>query len=355
MKPYQFLLTTLASTAALGAAGSVVVPSLADSRPSVDAVTSEAFQPEPSAATSGTLLAVLPSADRLWVKVRSSVSIEELATALSQDESRLAKLNDVDEDHQFQSGDWLVLPSQSSRQVKQLASVDTSELRRTPPLEALPEPQETARVRFGDNLVKIAQRYNLTLAELLRLNPGLEAARLVVGTQIRTAQSNPNRSRMILGLKPSASGGLSWPDQPGFGYGQPGQPYDAVGSSWIWPTKGIFTSGYGWRWGRMHRGIDIANNVGTPILASRGGQVIFAGWNDGGYGYMVEIRHDDGTLSRYAHNSQVLVRSGDLVSQGSVISLMGSTGRSTGPHLHFEILPAGRGAVNPLQFLPARA
>ena len=357
MKPYQFLLTTLASTAALGAAGSVVVPSLADSRPSFDAPTSDPIQQEFSAAAASpsTLLAALPSADRLWVKVRSSVSIEELANALSQDESRLAKLNDVDEDHQFQTGDWLVLPSQSSRQVKQLAAVDTSQLRRTPPLEALPEPQETARVRFGDSLVKIAQRYNLTLAELLRLNPGLEAARLVVGTQIRTAQSTPSRSRMILGLKPSASGGLSWPEQPNFGYGQGNPPSEYTSTGWIWPTKGIFTSGYGWRWGRMHRGIDIANNVGTPVLASRGGQVISAGWNDGGYGYMVEIRHDDGSLSRYAHNSQVLVRQGDMVSQGSVISLMGSTGRSTGPHLHFEILPAGRGAVNPLQFLPARA
>ncbi|MFM7312632.1 MAG: peptidoglycan DD-metalloendopeptidase family protein [Cyanobium sp.] len=361
MKPYQFLLTTLASTAALGAAGSVVVPSLADSRPSFDA-TEESLQVQSSPAafqpdlgTSPTLVAALPSTDRLWVKVRSSVSIEELATALSQDETRLARLNDVNEDHQFQNGDWLVLPSQSSRQVKQLASVDTSQLRRTPPLEALPEPQEQPRVRFGDNLVKIAQRYNLTLSELLRLNPGLEAARLVVGTQIRTVQSSPTRSRMILGLKPSASGGLSWPEQPGFGYGQPGGPSEYTSTGWIWPTKGIFTSGYGWRWGRMHRGIDIANNVGTPILASRGGQVIAAGWNDGGYGYLVEIRHDDGSLSRYAHNSQILVRTGDLVSQGSVISLMGSTGRSTGPHLHFEILPPGRSAVNPLEFLPARA
>ena len=353
MKPYQFLLTTLASTAALGAAGSVIVPSLADPRPLDSAVLVDSFQPEPS--ISGSLLAVAPSTDRVWVKVRSTVSIEELATALDQDESRLARLNDVDEDHQFQNGDWLVLPSQSSRHAKQLVAIDTSELRRTPPLEVLPEPQQPARVRFGDNLIKIAQRYNLTLTELLRLNPGLEAARLVVGTQIQTAQSTPNRSRMILGLKPSASGGLSWPEQSGFDAGQPSMPSEYSSTGWIWPTKGMFSSGYGWRWGRMHKGIDIANNVGTPILASRGGQVISAGWNEGGYGYLVEIRHEDGSMSRYAHNSQILVRTGDMVSQGSVISLMGSTGRSTGPHLHFEILPPGRGAVNPLQFLPAKA
>jgi murein DD-endopeptidase MepM/ murein hydrolase activator NlpD len=80
-----------------------------------------------------------------------------------------------------------------------------------------------------------------------------------------------------------------------------------------------------------------------------------AGWDDGGYGYLVELRHPDGSRSRYAHNSRILVRVGQVVNQGTVISQMGSTGRSTGPHLHFEILPPGRGAVNPLQFLPARA
>ncbi|MEN9766599.1 MAG: hypothetical protein RLZZ32_559, partial [Cyanobacteriota bacterium] len=72
-------------------------------------------------------------------------------------------------------------------------------------------------------------------------------------------------------------------------------------------------------------------------------------------GYLVEIRHGDGTLTRYAHNSRILVRPGELVGQGKVISLMGSTGRSTGPHLHFEIIPLGRGAINPLQMLPPRA
>ena len=348
MKPVHFLLTTSASLAALGTAGSVVIPSLAGSRPDVD-------PPVASEPAAPLLAALPPSSDRVWVKVRASVSIEELASAIHQDESALARLNDVDEDHRFESGEWLVLPSQSSRTAKQLAAIDTSQLRRSPPLEALPEPQEPARIRFGDSLAKIAQRYNLTIAELLRLNPGLEAARLVVGTQVRLAQSSPSRSRIILGLKPSASGGLSWPDQPGFGFGSGLSNPSSSSSSWIWPTKGIFSSGYGWRWGRMHKGIDIANNVGTPVLASRAGQVLSAGWNDGGYGYLVEIRHDDGSMSRYAHNSQILVRPGDAVSQGSVISLMGSTGRSTGPHLHFEILPPGRGAVNPLDMLPARA
>ena len=350
MKPYHFLLTTIASTAAIGAAGSVVVPSLADSRPQ--------YQPAAADPAVGTqvLLAALPqSNDRLWVKVRSSISIEELASELSQDETRLAKLNDVNEDHEFTSGDWLVLPSQSSKKAKHLASIDTSEIRRTPPLAPPPEPQEPARIRLGESMGEVAERYNLSIAELLRLNPGLKAASLVAGTQIRVANSTPGRSRMVLGLKPTASGGLSWPDQPDFGTGGRDPSAEFRDTGWIWPTKGIFTSGYGWRWGRMHKGIDVANNVGTPIMAARSGEVVVAGWDNGGYGYLVELRHADGSRSRYAHNSRIMVRVGQLVDQGTVISQMGSTGRSTGPHLHFEIIPAGRGAMNPLQFLPARA
>jgi YD repeat-containing protein len=105
----------------------------------------------------------------------------------------------------------------------------------------------------------------------------------------------------------------------------------------------------------MHKGIDVANNVGTPIVAARDGRVTYSGWHDGGYGYLVEITHQDGSRTLYAHNSRILVRTGELVAQGQPISKMGSTGRSTGPHLHFEIHPPGRGAANPLQFLPPRA
>jgi len=211
-------------------------------------------------------------------------------------------------------------------------------------------------VRLGDTLLKIAQRYGLTMGELLQLNPGLETARLVVGSQVQVVRSAPGRSRMLLGLAPVGSGGLSWPELPSFGNDQrPTSPYLRGTSALIWPAQGTFTSGYGWRWGRMHRGIDIANNVGTPIVAAARGRVSFAGWHEGGYGYFVEITHEDGSRTRYGHNSNLLVREGQQVDQGQVISQMGSTGRSTGPHLHFEVLPPGEGAMNPLQFLPPRA
>ena len=121
---------------------------------------------------------------------------------------------------------------------------------------------------------------------------------------------------------------------------------------YIWPSTGVITSGYGKRWGKMHKGIDIAGPVGTPIIAVAPGEVMTAGWNSGGYGNLVELKHSDGSLTLYAHNSRVLVRRGQQVQQGQLIAEMGSSGYSTGPHLHFEIHPSGRGAVNPIAYLP---
>ncbi|MEL6604663.1 MAG: peptidoglycan DD-metalloendopeptidase family protein [Cyanobacteria bacterium J06614_10] len=121
---------------------------------------------------------------------------------------------------------------------------------------------------------------------------------------------------------------------------------------YIWPARGTVTSGYGWRWGRMHRGVDVAGPVGTPIVAAAMGVVEQAGWNSGGYGNLVEIRHPDGSLTRYAHNNRLNVSAGQTVKQGQQIAEMGSTGYSTGPHLHFEVHLRGQGAVNPVAYLP---
>ena len=123
---------------------------------------------------------------------------------------------------------------------------------------------------------------------------------------------------------------------------------------YIWPARGVLTSGYGWRWGRMHRGIDIGAPTGTPVYAAAAGVVEFSGWNSGGYGNMVEIRHPDGSMTRYAHHSRNLVRVGQRVNQGDQIAEVGSTGYSTGPHLHFEVHLPSQGTVNPIAYLPGR-
>jgi murein DD-endopeptidase MepM/ murein hydrolase activator NlpD len=123
----------------------------------------------------------------------------------------------------------------------------------------------------------------------------------------------------------------------------------ASASGLIWPVSGPVTSGFGMRWGRMHEGIDIAASTGTPILASAAGTVIYSGWL-GGYGNLVVVDHGDGLATAYAHCSSLLVAVGQQVSQGLTIALVGSTGHSTGPHLHFEVRVNGV-AVDPLLYL----
>ncbi|MTH65754.1 M23 family metallopeptidase [Paracoccus shanxieyensis] len=112
-----------------------------------------------------------------------------------------------------------------------------------------------------------------------------------------------------------------------------------------------YTSPFGRRWGRMHAGIDMAAPVGTEIFATGDGEVIFAGWQSG-YGNLIKIKHELGTETRYGHLSKIKVKVGQKVSRGSLIGAMGNTGRSTGPHLHYEVRVNGN-AVNPMTFIKA--
>lgn len=123
----------------------------------------------------------------------------------------------------------------------------------------------------------------------------------------------------------------------------------------IWPTEGEISSPFGWRWNGtdFHSGIDIANDFGTPIVASADGIVTDAAYNGGGYGNKVDIDHGNGIMTRYAHAQAIVVRTGQEVRCGQVIAYMGSTGFSTGPHLHYEVRINGE-AVNPIFYL-ARA
>lgn len=120
----------------------------------------------------------------------------------------------------------------------------------------------------------------------------------------------------------------------------------------IWPTTGVVSSPYGLRWGGtdFHPGMDIANDMGTPIVATADGIVDYAGWNSGGYGNMVDIDHGNGIMTRYGHASQVVVSTGQHVKRGQLIAYMGSTGFSTGPHVHYEVHVNGN-RVNPISYL----
>lgn len=146
----------------------------------------------------------------------------------------------------------------------------------------------------------------------------------------------------------------------------PGQPSTATpgqftpnAGGYIWPMRGYYTSPYGPRWGRFHGGIDIADAEGTPVMAVADGKVIFVGQQDPndlfvGFGNLIDIEHADKNVSRYAHLSAFKVQEGQMVKQGDVIALEGNTGRSTGPHLHFEICIGGPygDKVDPITVLP---
>jgi murein DD-endopeptidase MepM/ murein hydrolase activator NlpD len=148
----------------------------------------------------------------------------------------------------------------------------------------------------------------------------LRAASAALASRIRAAQS-------------SSSSSSSTPSSAGL----------------IWPVSGPVTSPFGWRWGRLHEGIDIGVAYGTPIHAAASGTVIYCGWETG-YGNLTVIDHGGGLATAYAHQSSLAVSCGQSVTQGEVIGYVGSTGHSTGPHLHFEVRVNGN-PVDPMGYL----
>ena len=124
--------------------------------------------------------------------------------------------------------------------------------------------------------------------------------------------------------------------------------YRSNSAVYMWPAQGDITQGFK----ATHEGLDIAGPSGTPIVAAASGEVTFAGWGDDGLGNSIELQHSDGSVTVYGHNKRLLVRKGQQVRQGQVIAEMGTTGNSTGSHLHFEIYPDGFQAADPFPRLP---
>ena len=122
----------------------------------------------------------------------------------------------------------------------------------------------------------------------------------------------------------------------------------------VMPTRAMFTSGFGYRWGALHGGIDLAGPIGTPIYAVSDGVVADAGPTNSGYGAWVKIRHSDGTVTLYGHVNSWDVQIGQRVFAGDQIASIGNRGFSTGPHLHFEVLLGGTSQTDPVPWLAAR-
>lgn len=191
-------------------------------------------------------------------------------------------------------------------------------------------------VRWGETLSHIASVYGLSVKEIQTYN-GLPSSDLVQTGQVLLLPG-ARRQRQERTMVASRGGNRSGDAQASTG-------------GWAWPiTGGLHSSEYGSRWGGFHSGLDIAVPTGTPAAAAASGKVVFAGW-DGGYGFAVVLDHGGGVQTRYAHASKLLVAEGQAVGRGENIILVGATGNSTGPHLHFEVLVNGT-AQNPRQYLP---
>lgn len=186
---------------------------------------------------------------------------------------------------------------------------------------------------------------------------------------VRVGQVDANTTRMVVELSPEVT--LNPQDlrlksrQPGRWTMQLPQNIAAIDlnsvSNFSLPVTGsAISSGFGWRvhpitgQRKLHKGVDFAAPTGTPIFAAADGVVTYSGWTDDGYGNVVELRHGNGELTLYAHTNRVFVSKGQVVNKGQAIAEVGSTGRSTGPHLHFEIQPDGRTAVDPMDYLQLR-
>ncbi len=206
----------------------------------------------------------------------------------------------------------------------------TSVLRIGQKLTILPTSGVSYRTVKGDSLKKIASRYNISadkIKEFNNIGDDLKVGQLIIIPGGRPyVPPAPPVSKQTLTAAPNLSN---------------------VGSGMLWPTPTRRISQYfTWR----HFGVDLANSTGTPIYAAESGVIQKAGWNSGGYGYYIIIDHGRGLQTLYSHASRLLVSVGDQVSKGQLIALMGSTGRSTGPHLHFEVRVNGR-PVNPLNYI----
>jgi len=194
-------------------------------------------------------------------------------------------------------------------------------------------------VRPGENLYRIGKAYDVPFSELARANGIKNAALIRAGQRIFI----PGATRLL----PVE---IITPSEAPVVLPHSAVPQEAPDDGLLWPVSGMINSSFGARGASFHDGIDIAAPEGTPIVAIERGEVAYSDQLRG-YGNIVIIRHAGGIISVYAHNQINLVREGQQVERGTVIAKVGSTGRVTGPHLHFEIRK-NNAAQDPLRYLP---
>lgn len=195
------------------------------------------------------------------------------------------------------------------------------------------EPEMTYSLQRGDTLWDIAKKYRVNVNLLIAYNDISQPNRMQIGTKIRIPVRTDEEEKVVLALAMA-------------------KPYlSSRGEDELYlPVTGVISSHFGPRRGAFHHGTDFAAATGTPIKAAKAGSVSFVGWRSV-YGQTIMIEHGHELKTVYAHASKILVKKGQQVRKGQIIGEVGSTGRSTGPHLHFEVHVKGE-AVNPVRYLP---
>ena len=250
---------------------------------------------------------------------REELSLEKIPV------KKKKSLMDKIQTHTVQKGEtlWVIAQKYDINIDTLIGANNISNMNRIQPgekIKILPVKGILYKIGPGENLSTISQRFGISIENIVQSN------------RIKDPNNvQPGKMLILPGAKPE------------FSY------QDRLERLFIKPVNARISSYYGRRWGRQHEGIDYAVNIGTKIRAIGAGKIVYSGWARG-YGKTIIIEHQKGLRTLYAHNSKLLVHSGEWVRRGEVISKSGNTGKSTGPHLHLEVQVNGR-PVNPLDYL----
>lgn len=323
---------------------------------------------------------LIPSQPGLIYTVKQGDTLEDIANRYRVPQQRIIEATPLDRPEYLRIGQRLLIPGdvgeliqrqkemiaaqkareeeerrqqeeEAQRQAEAQARLQAEQQRRAQQMEQerqalLAGGSLTHTVGAGDTIERIAARYGVTQRSIIQANNLRNPHWLRIGQRLTIPAPGTQPTPAPARRAQSQPQARPAPPAP------PPAPPQARSSGFVWPVSGQITSGFGYRRGRLHAGVDIPGPVGSPIVAVQEGVVFFAGNAGDGYGNRVDIRHPNGIVTRYAHGHQIYVSTGQYVQQGQTIMSRGSTGWSTGPHLHFEVRPGGGAPVDPRPYLP---
>ncbi|MBO8157955.1 M23 family metallopeptidase [Thermosyntropha sp.] len=238
-----------------------------------------------------------------YYRVKSGDTLWDIAMKYGVDIKMIMAMNNINEKSILSIGQVLVFPARNTR---------------------------IHVIKPGETMWDIAMRYDISVDKLINANKEKNPNQLMIGDTLKIPDDSPGVPVSKLTTRPSRS-----------------VKFKTL--SYAWPLIGTITSPYGWRKSGFHHGLDIAGERGDPIRAVADGVVVFSGYK-AVYGNMVIIEHLDGKQTVYAHARSLKVKKGQKVRRGQIIATVGTTGRTTGPHVHFEVRYRNK-TLNPLNFL----